>query len=216
MGRTKQLLPLGDKSLLAVTVANALTSRLDPIVLVLGYQAKEIKASIKFLMGHPKISVVVNRHFRKGMSESIKEGLKALIGFPVDGVLILLADQPYVNVDVIDCLIEAFLSSSRPICQPVYGGIKGNPVLFDRSLFPSLLKISGDRGGRVLLQEHPEWVNYVWFPDAQTGIDLDTPEAYESLKAQWEYELSISASRPKVLNCSKTTHKSDGKDKHPA
>jgi molybdenum cofactor cytidylyltransferase len=214
MGRTKQLLPLGDKSLLAVTVANALTSRLDPIILVLGYRAKEIQASVKFLMGNPKISVVVNRHFRKGMSESLKEGIKALIGFPIDGVLILLGDQPYVNVDVINRLIEAFLSSSRPICQPVYGGIKGNPVLFDRSLFPSLLKISGDQGGRVLLQEHPEWVNYVCFPDLQTGIDLDTPEAYESLKAQWEDKLSISASRPKMVNSSKTTPKSDGKDEH--
>jgi molybdenum cofactor cytidylyltransferase len=197
MGRPKQLLPLGTKSLLAVTVANALTSRLDPVILVLGYRAKEIQASVKPLMSHPKLSVVINPHYRKGMSESIKEGLKALSAFPVDGVLILLADQPCVDVDVINRLTEAFLSSSKPICQPVYGGIRGNPVLFDRSLFPLLFKISGDQGGRRLLQEHPEWVCHVSFPDLKTGIDLDTPESYESFKTQWEAGKSGTASSPR-------------------
>jgi len=188
MGRSKQLLPLGTESLLAVTVKHAITSRLDPIILVLGHRAEEIQSTIKPLLTHPKIIVVINPRYSQGMSASIKEGLKTIAAFPVSGALILLADQPCVDAQVINRMIEAFLSSGKPICQPVYGGIKGNPVLFHRTLFPFLFTISGDRGGRELLREHPEWVHHVFFPNPKTGIDLDTPEAYERFKEQWEVD----------------------------
>jgi molybdenum cofactor cytidylyltransferase len=179
-------LPLGTESLLAVAATHAVTSDLDPVILVLGHRAEEIQTSIKPLLTHPKIIVVINPFYNKGMSESIKEGLRAVAAFPVSGVLILLADQPCVDALVINRMIEAFLSSGKPICQPVYGGIKGNPVLFHRTLFPFLFTISGDQGGRELLREHPEWVHHVFFPDPKTGIDLDTPEAYERFKEQWK------------------------------
>jgi molybdenum cofactor cytidylyltransferase len=186
MGRSKQLLPLGTEPLLAVALKHAVASRLDPVILVLGHGAEEIRNTIEPLLVHPKIIVVTNPRYKEGMSESIKEGLKAVAPFPVSGVLILLADQPCVDARVINRMIEAFLCSGKPICQPVYGGMKGNPVLFHRALFPFLFTITGDQGGRELLRGHPEWVHHVFFPDPETGIDLDTPEAYQRFKERWE------------------------------
>ena len=184
--QTKQLLPLGDGCILSVAVSNALESELDPVVVVLGYQSEEIRAELAGFLDHPKIVVTKNPRYGLGMSESIKEGIKILENRTVAGAMILLADQPRVTGEVIDRLIQAFRTSGKPICQPVYGGMAGNPVLFDRSLFPSLMKITGDQGGRSILREHPEWVEQVLFANAETGVDLDTPESYERFREESE------------------------------
>jgi molybdenum cofactor cytidylyltransferase len=64
---------------------------------------------------------------------------------------------------------------------PVFEGKRGNPVLFDRSLFQELRGLTGDIGGRVLLEKYAEAV----FPvpaGRAVVVDIDTPEDYASLK----------------------------------
>jgi molybdenum cofactor cytidylyltransferase len=80
---------------------------------------------------------------------------------------------------IIDRLIAAYRQAGRPIVVPVYAGTRGNPVLFDRSLFPELLRIEGDRGARELVDGMPEAVTPVAFPFAPPP-DVDTPAAYEA------------------------------------
>ncbi len=178
MGQPKQLLPIGEQSLLSLAVEHALASRLDPVVVVLGHRAEDVQKSLERFSGHPKLAIAINPDYREGMSESLKKGVEILRRYEVEGALILLGDQPRVTTSVIDRLVERFSESDKLICQPVYGKEAGNPVLFGRSLFPDLLRIYGDRGGRDIVRAHPDLVQRVIFPDPETGIDLDTPEAY--------------------------------------
>jgi molybdenum cofactor cytidylyltransferase len=54
-------------------------------------------------------------------------------------------------------------------------------VLFDRSVWPDLLAVEGDRGARDLIKAHPDWVVRVDL-DGDVPADLDTMEDYRRMK----------------------------------
>jgi molybdenum cofactor cytidylyltransferase len=68
------------------------------------------------------------------------------------------------------------------IVAPKFNGEARNPVLFRRELFPELLKLTGDRGGRALLEKHRKKTTLVEWPDELPFLDIDLPEDYERLK----------------------------------
>jgi len=54
-------------------------------------------------------------------------------------------------------------------------------VIFASKLRNKLIGLSGDSGGRVLLEEMEEGIITVSFADAKPGLDIDTREEYEAL-----------------------------------
>jgi molybdenum cofactor cytidylyltransferase len=62
----------------------------------------------------------------------------------------------------------------------MFEGRRGNPVLFDKSLFSELRELSGDTGGRALLEKYEDQVVSV---PASRGVllDIDTVEDYKTL-----------------------------------
>jgi molybdenum cofactor cytidylyltransferase len=62
----------------------------------------------------------------------------------------------------------------------VYRGRRGNPVLFARSLFPELLTLQGDVGGRVLLEKQRADIAEVDVGSDEILLDVDTLEDYEA------------------------------------
>jgi len=72
---------------------------------------------------------VLNTDFEQGMSSSIECGLSH-ISEAADGVMIVLGDQPLIEKDTIDLLIERHRQSKRGIILSIYKGIRGHPVIF--------------------------------------------------------------------------------------
>ena len=53
----------------------------------------------------------------------------------------------------------------------------GNPCIFGSRYYPQLLKLSGDRGGKVLIRQYPEDVFNYQIRDPQELLDIDySPE----------------------------------------
>jgi molybdenum cofactor cytidylyltransferase len=96
----------------------------------------------------------------------------------VSAALFPLADQPGVTSAVIDALIERHRSTLAPVIWPEHGGRRGNPVLFDRVTFPQLMRLTGDTGGRPVLQAHDAQAERVPVSDPGVLFDIDTPEDY--------------------------------------
>ncbi len=71
MGELKQLMPFGDNVLLEHVIGNLLESRVNEIIVVLGYQAEKIAPQI----ASKPIKIVLNPDFQQGMSFSIKYGV---------------------------------------------------------------------------------------------------------------------------------------------
>jgi molybdenum cofactor cytidylyltransferase len=197
-GQHKLLLPLGDRPVLARVLDAALASRARPIVLVLGYHAERVRASIPTYSELHDITSVDNPDYRLGMSTSMKLGIRTLPslhdykkvdGREVDSALFLVGDQPLITADVIDRVIETYEAgkgAGKRIVVPLYAGQRGNPVLFDAGLFAELLEVTGDEGGRGLLRRHAGEVATVEIGDAAASSDVDTWEAYQQILRTWE------------------------------
>lgn len=97
-----------------------------------------------------------------------------------DGVLVMLADLPYVQPATVQAVID-HAEPARivvPVC-PVEGGSwqRGHPVWFARHFFPALQTLAGDRGARDVLAQHPDAVVECRVPDSGITRDIDTHPA---------------------------------------
>lgn len=178
MGSNKLLLTLGDKTLIEHAVRNALDSRIDEVIVVVGHQAERVKDVVPEL---DRVMLVNNPSYKNGMSSSIRSGL-AKVSRSSEAVVILLADQPFVNSRIINALIDKFKDSGVDIVASRYMGEPRNPILFSRSLFPAIARLEGDRGARDLAVGGKWKVEFV---DLDTGDylrDLDTPADVQSAR----------------------------------
>ena len=90
------------------------------------------------------------------------------------GLIIGLADMPFVGEDTLRCLVETMTNHPDAIVRPRCHGRAGNPVGFPNSLFPELLRLEGDAGARRLVAASEE-VIYVDVDDEGVLVDVDRP-----------------------------------------
>jgi molybdenum cofactor cytidylyltransferase len=176
MGQPKQLLPIDGQPMVRRVTEAMCESGLGQVVVVVGAHAEAVTAA---LAGLP-VEIVTNQDWAEGMSTSLRAGLGAL-GPEVQAVLIALADQPALTPDLLRTLVARHQSSGAPITAPFYRGQRGNPVLFDRNLFPELLAVEGDRGGRALFARYHGQIECLEVDDPAVIQDIDTYEDYERM-----------------------------------
>ena len=93
--------------------------------------------------------------------------------------------MPRVNATLIDKLIAAFdPEKGALVVVPTVAGKRGNPVLWSRRFFPDLMAVEGDVGARHLIAQYAEALTEVPVDGDGAFIDVDTPEALQSLKRQ--------------------------------
>jgi molybdenum cofactor cytidylyltransferase len=177
LGSPKQLVDLDGKPLLERVVADALTWPVGSVVVVLGASAEAILETVDF----GEAIVAINDAWEDGLASSLRVGLDVLAREPHwEGALVAHGDQPGIPKAVPEGLIAAAEETQRPAVVPVYRYERGNPVLFDRSLWPRLMTITGDAGVAALLSTHPEWVEEVRF-DELPPRDVGTADDVEDL-----------------------------------
>jgi molybdenum cofactor cytidylyltransferase len=176
-GATKQLMPWKDSTLVERAAQVGLDAGLQCVIVVTGQDADRVCAAVAGL----PVQVVFNSEFATGLSSSMRQGIAALPA-GIDAALFLLADQPGVTPEVLQALVKAHRKTLAPIVLPTYQGRRGNPVLFDVSVFHELTQIEGDVGGRVLLEKHAG--SLVRVPVEEPGIleDIDTSEDHQRLR----------------------------------
>jgi molybdenum cofactor cytidylyltransferase len=179
MGGVKQLLSLGEQRMIEASLHNLQVSRVDEIIVVLGFAADEIRPLVE---GTERVKVVINPRFAEGMSTSIHQGLRE-IDPRATGILIALADQPFIPPEVINALIEGFATGAQGIVLPAYEGRRGHPVILDRKKYEGeLLKLQGDVGGKEIVGKHPEDVLEVEVASQGVLMDIDAPEDYQGIE----------------------------------
>jgi molybdenum cofactor cytidylyltransferase len=179
MGKVKLTLPLGDKQLIEWVLQAVKLAPLDKYFLVVRPEDKEI-IKIGESWG---AEIVLNPEYRSGMSSSIRKALDQISSEVVEGIFVVLGDQPLINPSIIYKMLKAFTPGKREIVVPFYKDKQGNPVLFDNYWKEELMKLSGDVGGRVLIKAHPERIKRVKIPDESIFLDIDREEDYEKIKS---------------------------------
>ena len=175
MGRPKQLLSLGDTTVLGVAVANAAASRLDRVIVVTGAHAADVEAG--FVPG--RAEVVRNPDFTRGNMSSLLVGVHAA-GEAV-AVLHLLGDMPDVGTGMIDRFVDLWETQRPWAAIAAYSDREGHPILLSAGALPALRSLRGPRALWRFLEEAPAGrVDRIAF-DHPIPIDVDTPEDYDRL-----------------------------------
>jgi molybdenum cofactor cytidylyltransferase len=177
MGQAKLLLPVGGRPIVRHAVEGVRAAGLDPVLVVTGPDPAAIEAALTGL----DVRIVVNPAPEAGQAGSVRAGVAALPA-AADTVVIALGDQPSLAPDIIPALLAAHRASGRPIVAPRYQDGPGNPVLFDRAVFPELLALEGDRGARPVIARDPARVEWVAL-DRPMPPDVDTPADYEKIRS---------------------------------
>jgi molybdenum cofactor cytidylyltransferase len=180
-GRPKQLLKLKGKYLLEYVLNAALESELNHVVLVLGHDHQNILQALGACTIHERLQVVINHRYLEGQSRSLQAGLlKIRQTFP--SVMFLLGDQPLLDSNTIDHMLDRFRYSGKDICVPVCKGKRGNPTIFNRVLYDQLLAIEGDIGARNIIRANPERVLYLEVNDPLCFFDIDSQKDLTNLQ----------------------------------
>jgi len=180
IGGRKQLLSLGGRPILDYVLDAARQAPLDPLLVVLGSAASEIKAQVD-LTG---TQIVCNPRYREGQSTSVIAAVEALPD-DVEAAVFLLGDQPEVAVPVLERIVETYRGTRSPIVQPRYAEGRGNPVLIARELFPKLRRLRGDVGARPLLVQHRDLIAFADVSEFSRPVDIDTPDDYERARERF-------------------------------
>jgi molybdenum cofactor cytidylyltransferase len=169
MGRLKQLMPWGQSTMVEKTIDNLLDSAVSEVIVVLGHEAEEV---IKVIVDRP-VKLAINPDYKQGMSTSIMAGLN-LVDSQAQAVLLALGDQPLIDCQTMNRLIEEFHSNDKGIAIPTYRGRRGHPVIFAMKYKERLLELKGDVGGKQLIKNNAEDVLEVAVDCAGICIDFDT------------------------------------------
>jgi molybdenum cofactor cytidylyltransferase len=173
MGRDKALLPYGNATFLS-SLVEVLRSRLDPVIVVLGHHAEEIRPAAA------GARVVVNEGYDRGMLSSLQTGLRAMPE-GTEAVAFTLVDHPGVSSSTLAQLIEAFETSGAPVAIPLYRGERGHPVIVSRGVMAELLALPSEGSPKEILRARYSEAVFVEVEDPAVVADIDRPEDLERL-----------------------------------
>ena len=175
MGRPKALLPIEGQNFIERIVGALAQSQADPIVVVLGHNADEMRRQIE----HLPIDIVINTEYKNGQLSSLQSAIRYIEKENrCDGILVHLVDHPYVDPRLIDLMIQRFYETKMLIVVPRYQGKRGHPVIFSRALFKDLLTAPVDQGAKSVVKAHRAETLEIDTEDEGIALDIDTPELY--------------------------------------
>lgn len=178
MGMNKLHLPLGDDYLGSIAFRAALDSWLD-VTIAVTRQGDLLHWLTPFSKrkGWRQLECM---DAEGGQSASLKAGVRLAEALGAKGVVVLLADQPFVTKEMVNQLIkESFRPHNIPYFSFTHKGISKPPVLFARSMFPALLELEGDQGARSLIRKGVG--KEIVLEEDINFFDVDTEEDYRTI-----------------------------------
>lgn len=175
LGRPKQLLPYGKKTLLGHVLDTARACPFDQLIVALGGAADGVREQVD-LRG---ADIVVNDAYGTGCSSSIAAALGA-IDDRAELLVLMLGDMPGVTVETVKALLAGRGDAPLAVCR--YDDERGHPFAFERRMFEELANLHGDKGVWRLLDQRAAEVAEIRIT-GPVPLDVDTPEDYEAVLA---------------------------------
>ncbi|QLG46912.1 nucleotidyltransferase family protein [Costertonia aggregata] len=176
MGQPKQLLPWGNSSLLQHAIKVVKASKCNNIYLVLGANSSLIEDTIT----DPDVTIINNETWKLGLGNSIAVGIRKINALESpNGILIMLADQPFIDQAHLDRLIHTFQHGKKNIIATLYHQKNGVPALFHSTYFSELVQLNDDFGAKGIINTYKNDV--VSIASQNNSIDIDTLDEYKYL-----------------------------------
>jgi molybdenum cofactor cytidylyltransferase len=176
MGTPKALLDYRGETFLNRLI-RVLGTACDPVIVVLGYHADEIRAS-----AHGRVRFAVNPDPSRGQLSSLQAAL-AEVPEDAEGFLFLPVDCPAAEPATIERIADALrVNDESMLVIPRHEGQRGHPVGVRRELIPEFLALPADGQAKEVVHRRVDRTRYLDTFDAGVLSDIDDPEAYRVLQ----------------------------------
>jgi molybdenum cofactor cytidylyltransferase len=179
MGKNKLLFDVDGESVVRRAVRQAASAALDPVIVVVGYEAELVRRELDRL--DTRCLIAVNPDYERGINSSLKTGIAEVPASAVAAV-VMLADMPLVTAEMIAELVTRYRASEAPLVISDYDGVNAPPMLYDRALFEELRVMEGEGCGRQVVRRHKSSAEVIAWP-VTALTDLDVPSDYELVRS---------------------------------
>jgi molybdenum cofactor cytidylyltransferase len=181
MGRPKLLLPWRGSTVIGHLISQWHELGATQIAVVLRPDDSALATELDRL-NFSKQDRIINPQPERGMFSSIVcaanwQGWRS----DISHWAIALGDQPHLQTETLQRLLEISAQNPDSICQPAFGGHTAHPVILPRAVFDTM-KNSPERTLKDFLKlTHDHCVQHI-INDPGLSLDLDTPEDYIKAK----------------------------------
>ena len=99
-----------------------------------------------------------------------------------DAVIIFVVDQPFLNSLIIKTLVREFNQKNPDIAAFQYNGEQINPVLFSKTTFNELERLTIGQSGKTIFPRFSVFL--LETKDEKMAMDIDTEEDYSRVKQE--------------------------------
>lgn len=174
MGEMKALLPLQDRLVIEKLISEYLSSNIDELIVVVGYNGEKLESIINSLFTSEKLRIVYNKDYELGMFTSVVKGVEEA---KYSNVLLGLVDQPLITKNIINRILDKF--DFEHIVIPSYNKKGGHPVVFPGFVKSEILTKSSNTLKEVL-DKFKDKTIYLE-SGIEVVLDMDTKEDYEKI-----------------------------------
>ncbi|MEF8872271.1 MAG: nucleotidyltransferase family protein [Haloarculaceae archaeon] len=150
----KLLAPVDGTPIVRHAAETLLDAAVADVVVIVGQDDEAVRNA---LSGLP-VSFRVNPDYAEGQSTSVRVGVETARERDWDAAVFALGDMPFVDPSSVDALLDRYASGDVSIVAAAYDGKRGNPVLFDSTHYETLADVTGDVGGRHLIETREDTV----------------------------------------------------------
>lgn len=170
MGANKLLMKINGEEIIRRVIKEIKKSNIRKIILVAREEA------IINIGKEEGIIVVKNDDAHLGQSTSIILGVNSS---DLDtNFMFFCGDQPFIDSNSINVLIDSSRKMIGKIIVPTVDSKTGSPVIFPSSFKSDLISLEGDIGGKKVIKNNKNIVEYIAINNKLFLEDIDTPEDY--------------------------------------
>jgi molybdenum cofactor cytidylyltransferase len=157
------------KPLINHILESLVKSKVNKIIIVLGYQNKQLKKIIK---KNKKYIFVTNKKFKSGMSTSIKSGLRK-ISKKDKGFMMVQSDMPFIKSTDVNKIYNSIKKGKSLVHALKFRSKVGNPIGFDISVINKFKKIKGDTGAKFMVKRLRKKTTFIKVSSSKIFKDFD-------------------------------------------
>ncbi len=186
MGAPKLLLPLGGRSVIARLLEALRQTGIADVLVVVRSDDDALAAEVRRAGATLVQPELPPADMRSSVELALREIQQHYAPEPEEGWLLIPADHPVVDASLIEALIARWQEETNPILIPTFEGKRGHPAFFRWNLVEQTFALPADAGLNRLVRDHADEVLEVPVATPSILTDLDTPEDYERLLAEFE------------------------------
>ena len=176
IGGNKLLIKYKEIPLINHILKSLIKSKVNKIIIVLGYESNKIK---KIILKSKKIIFINNPNYKKGISSSIKCGLKKLSN-KNKGFIIAQSDMPLVTFSLINKIYNSIIKSNKLVHVLKNNNKIGNPIGFNIETKIKFKKIKGNMGARKMVKKLSKNTNFLSTNSKAIFKDLDLKKDFSN------------------------------------